>query len=129
MKTLTYLFWSMKKYYEKVWLTNGQYNWTILAFSLPYNLPIIFFSGAFVEIFIRPYLEMRILKIMIFLLFPMLTFFLFAQPLKLIFPRKKIEGLSYTKEEVRKYRLNILYFFLGFILLISLLVIYKKYVI
>ncbi len=128
MKTLTYLFWCLKKYYEKVWLTKGQYNWTILAFSFPYNFPIIFFSGAFVEIFIKPYLEMRILQIMIFLLFPMLIFFLLAQPLKLIFPRKKIESLSYTREEIKKYRLNILYFFLSLMLLIALLVICKKYV-
>jgi len=128
MKTLTYLFWSLRKYYEKVWLTKGQYNWTILAFSLPYNIPIMLFSGAFVKVFINPYLEMEILRIIIFLLFTLLIFFLLAQPLKLIFPRKKIESLSYTKEEVKKYRLNILYFFLGLILLIVLLVIYKKYV-
>lgn len=128
MKTITYLFWSLKKYYEKVWLTKGHYNWTILAFSFPYNFPILFFSGAFVEVFINPYLKMKILQVIIFLLFPMFIFFLLAQPLKLIFPKKKIESLSYTKEEVKKYRLNILYFFLGLILLIALLVIYKKYV-
>ena len=128
MKTLTYLFWSLKKYYEKVWLTKGQYNWTILVFSLPYNIPIMLYSAAFVQVFINPYLEMEILRIIIFLLFTLLIFFLLAQPLKLIFPRKKIESLSYTKEEVKRYRLNILYFFLGLISLIALLVIYKKYV-
>jgi len=128
MKTLTYLFWSLKKYYEKVWLTKGQYNWTILVFSLPYNIPIMLFSGAFFQVFINPYLEMEILRIIIFLLFTLLIFFLLAQPLKLIFPREKIESLSYTKEEVKRYRLNILYFFLGLILLIVLSVIYKKYV-
>ncbi|SHM15577.1 hypothetical protein [Chryseobacterium polytrichastri] len=127
MKTLTYLFWSLKKYHEKVWLTKGQYNWTILVFSLPYNIPIMLFSGAFVQVFINPYLEMEILRIIIFLLFTLLIFFLLAQPLKIFFPKKKIENSIYTRKEVKKYRMNILYFTIGFFVLIALAFVYIRY--
>lgn len=130
MNTLTYLFWSLKKYYERAWLIKGQYNWTILAFSLPYNFPILIFSGVFSKEYIKPFLELRIKnefwEILITILLPLIVFLLLTQPLKFFFPKKKIENLVYTRKEIKRYQLNILYFLCSLIVLIVIIFLYVK---
>jgi len=131
MKTLTYLFWSLKKNYERIWLVEGQYNWTILSFSLPYNLPLLIFSGVFSKEYIKPFLELKFKngfwETMIVILFPVIIFILLAQPLKLLFPKKSIEKLEYTREEKKQYKLRILYSFLFIIIIIFLIWAYPRY--
>ncbi len=55
------------------------------------------------------------------ILFPLIIFFLLAQPLKFFFSKGKIENLTYNREEIKKYRLNILYS----IILLAVLLIFR----
>jgi len=126
METLTYLFWSLYKYFKRTGWRWDAYGRSLMCFSFPYSIPCMFFLFMISKEY---HLQERynisewIILLVIFVFFMAISYY----SMTFVFPKKKIESLEYTKEEIKKHRLNIIYFIIGIIVLIILRLVYVRY--
>ena len=85
MKTITYIFWRLYRYFKKI--RQEPYYRSLFIFSFPYSFLIM----GHTILFLNSYNVEEWIKIMI----TCMEVFILPLPLKYIFPKKKIENLEY----------------------------------
>ena len=98
MKTITYIFWRLYRYFKKI--RQEPYYRSLFIFSFPYSFLIM----GHTILFLNSYNVEEWIKIMI----TCMEVFILPLPLKYLFPKKKIENLEYTKEEKRQMNRKLL---------------------
>jgi len=115
MKTIIYMFWSIYRWFGK---RKYPYPYYFATLALGTIITIIVI-GVFniVPDAVRAEFQK---KSIYGYLFSGIYALIFSLPFRLIFPKKKIENLSYTDEEKERYSLNVVYLVIGFAVLLFL---------
>lgn len=115
MKTFVYLFWNIYRFFKGKGKTES---------AFPYFNATMFLGGIVTLVVINVFdivpnavrVELQ-KKGIYFYLFWILCGTILSFPFRLMFPKKKIESLSYTDEEKKRYNLNAVYLVIGFTVL------------
>lgn len=112
---ITYVFWSLYRYFKKRKWGSNSYTRAIMFFSIPYSLPLGILLIKILEI---GYVEES--KFLFIILFS-ICIYISSFPLRFVFPKNKIETLEYTKEEKKQMNRKLLVYFIIVILIIFLI--------
>ena len=122
MKTIVYLFWRFCRFRKGKGKKEVEFDYFAALITLGAIITLIVIN---IFDFVPDAIRAEFLKKSIYAyVFWFICAFIFSLPFRLIFPKKKIESLIYTKEEERRYKLNSLYFVIGLVVLFVLRLIY-----
>ena len=121
MKTLDYFFWSIYRWFGKRKYPYPYY-FATLALGIIVSIIVISVFDIVPDVVRAEFQKKSVYGY----LFSFIYAFIFSLPFKFIFPKKKIENLSYTNEEVERYIQNSVYFVIGFVVLLFLCIVIHR---